>query len=143
MTIPLTTAPNALVIDEIAVSAGALPTGFSFIPATAGGGLLLPNGQTLTAGGVTTVDGMMISLSDGTTPVVVIDSSISITATTSTSRGLGGYTNTGLGGTSGPTSTTTGDAAEFTGSATTMSGICKNWWHVTIVGTFLCVLVAG
>jgi hypothetical protein len=93
--------------------------------------------------GVTTVDRMMISLSDGTTPVVVIDSSISITATTSTSRGLGGYTNTGLGGTSGPTSTTTGDAAEFTGSNTTMSGICKNWWDVIIVEKFLCVLVAG
>jgi hypothetical protein len=139
-TIPLTAAPSALVLGGTSIPVGALPTGFSLIPTTAGGGLLLPNGQKLTPGDVTTVNGMTISLAAGSTPVVVVDNSISITADVITSTNPEDYTYSGIGGTGNQTSTTTGDAAEFTGGAGPNVGIVGGRRDLSALG-FMIVMV--
>jgi len=124
-TIAIDAAASSVVIGGTTISPGALPSGFSFIPATDGGGLLLPNGQTLMPVAMTTVSGIEVSLTPGETPVVVVEGTISITASVTTDGNDGNSINSGSGGFGQPTSTTTGVLADFTGGAVaSVHGVC-------------------
>ncbi|KAI4950808.1 hypothetical protein J4E86_007314 [Alternaria arbusti] len=116
-TIAIGAAASSVVLGGTTIFPGALPSGFSFIPATDGGGLLLSNGQTLMPGAMTTVDGIEVSLTPGETPVVVVEGSMSITASVTADGNDGNFINSGSGGFGQPTSTTTGALADFTGGA--------------------------
>ncbi|KAI4653368.1 hypothetical protein J4E93_001134 [Alternaria ventricosa] len=116
-TIAIGAAASSVVISGTTISPGALPSGFSFIPAADGGGLLLPNGQTLMPGAMTTVSGIEVSLTPGETPVVVVEGSISVTASVTADGKDGSSISSGSDGFGQPTSTTTGVLADFTGGA--------------------------
>ena len=116
-TIVIDVAASSVVLGGTTIAPGALPSGFSFIPATDGGGLLLPNSQILMPGAMTTINGIEISLTPGETPVVVVEGSMSITASVTADGDGGNSINSGSGGFGQPTSTTTGALADFTGGA--------------------------
>jgi hypothetical protein len=59
----------------------ALPSDFSLLPSASG--LLLPNGQTLAPGAVTTIDAVVVSLSPSATAVVIGSDTISLAKPTS------------------------------------------------------------
>ena len=133
-TISLPSSPSDVVLGGMTITAGALPSGYSFIPATAGGGLLLPNGQTLMPGAMTTISGVEISLTTAETPVVVVEGSISITSTSTVGSTSGGFDNGGTLGTGQPTSTSTGDLTQFTGGAVAATRGSHNMlWILAIV----------
>ncbi|OWY45831.1 hypothetical protein AALT_g10375 [Alternaria alternata] len=133
-TISLPSSPSDVVVGGMTITAGALPSGYSFIPATAGGGLLLPNGQTLMPGAMTTISGVEISLTTAETPVVVVEGSISITSTSTVGSTSGGFDNGGTLGTGQPTSTSTGDLTQFTGGAVAATRGSHNMlWILAIV----------
>ncbi|KAL1796241.1 hypothetical protein ACET3X_004781 [Alternaria dauci] len=143
-TISLASSPSDVVLGGMTITAGALPSGFSLVPSSAGGGLLLPNGQTLMPGAVTTISGVEVSLTPGATPVVVVEGSISITSTSSpgsTSRtSNGGTLETGQ-----PTSTFTGDLTQFTGGAVVTTKESRNLPWVSAIASilfgFACLLI--
>jgi len=116
-TIAINAAASSVVIGGTTITPGSLPPGFAFISATDGGGLLLPNSQTLVPGAVTTINGIEVSLTPGETPVVVVEGSMSITASVTVDGNDGNSINSGSGGFGQPTSTTTGVLADFTGGA--------------------------
>lgn len=116
-TIAINAAASSVVLGGTTISAGALPSGFSFIPAIDGGGLLLPNGQTLMPGAMTTIGEIEVSLTPGETPVVVVEGSMSITASVTVNGNNGNSINSGSGGFGQPMSATTGVLADFTGGA--------------------------
>ncbi|CAN9272814.1 unnamed protein product [Alternaria sp. RS040] len=133
-TISLPSSPSDVVVGGMTITAGALPSGYSFIATTAGGGLLLPNGQTLMPGAMTTISGIEISLTPGETPVVVVEGSISITSTSTVGSTSGGFNNGGTFGIGQPTSTFTGDLTEFTGGAVAATRDPRNMlWILAIV----------
>jgi hypothetical protein len=126
--------PSDVVIGGMTIIAGALPSGYSFIPATAGGGLLLPNGQTLMAGAMTTISGVAISLTPAETPVVVVEGSISITSTSTVDSTSGGFNNGGTLGIGQPTSTSTSDLSQFTGGAFAATRETSNMlWMIALI----------
>jgi len=116
-TIAINAAASSVVLGGTTIAPGSLPSGVSFIPATDGGGLLLPNSQTLMPGAMTTINGIEVSLTPGETPVVVVEGSMSITASVTADGNDGNSINSGSGGFGQPTSTTTGGLADFTGGA--------------------------
>jgi hypothetical protein len=139
-TISLATLPSDVVLGGTMISAGVLPSGFSFVPATAGGGLLLPNGQTLMPGAMTTIGGIEISLTPGETPVAVVESSVSITASGTLSSTSGNFNNGDTLGIGQPTSTTTGDSAQFTGSAGASTRSVRNMMRRLAMSSMLFVI---
>ena len=133
-TISLPSSPSDVVVGGITITAGALPSGYSFIPAAAGGGLLLPDGQTLMSGAMTTISGVEISFTPAETPVVVVEGSIFITSTSTVGSTSGGFDNGGTLGTGQPTSTSTGDLTQFTGGAVAATRGSHNMlWILAIV----------
>lgn len=78
-------------------------------------GVVLPNGQTLAPGVVTTINGVPISLAPFGT-IVVIDGS-TITIPTSAPGGIGSYILSGIGG-----GESTSSPAQFTGGAKGLPG---------------------
>ncbi|KAH8637919.1 hypothetical protein IG631_05689 [Alternaria alternata] len=133
-TISLPPSPSDVVLGGMTITAGALPSGYSFIPATAGGGLLLPNGQTLMPGAMTTISGVEISLTPAETPVVVVEGSLSITSTSTVGSTSGGFNNGGTLGIGQPTSTSTSDSTQFTGGAVAATRESLNMlWILAIV----------
>jgi hypothetical protein len=133
-TISLPSSPSDVVLGGMTITVGALPSGYSFISATAGGGLLLPNGQTLMPGAMTTISGVEISLTLAETPVVVVEGSISITSISTVGSTSGGFNNGGTLGIGQPTSTSTGDLNQFTGGAVAGTREFRNMlWILTIV----------
>jgi hypothetical protein len=133
-TISLPSSPSDVVLGGMTITAGALPSGYSFISTTAEGGLLLPNGQTLMPGAMTIIGGVEISLTPAETPVVVVEGSISITSTSTVGSTSGGSNNGGTLGIGQPTSTSTGDLTQFTGGAVTATGDPRNmlWISATL-----------
>jgi hypothetical protein len=88
-------------------------------------GIVLPNGQTLAPGEVTTINGVPISLSPSGTVVVVDGSTITIpTSATDVWSGIGG---------GGPTST----PAQFTGGAEGLPGKNSEGWLGILAGFML------
>jgi len=71
----------------------------------------------LMPGAMTTINGIEVSLTPGETPVVVVEGSMSITASVTADGNDGNSINSGSGGFGQPTSTTTGVLADFTGGA--------------------------
>ncbi|KAI4670599.1 uncharacterized protein J4E79_000885 [Alternaria viburni] len=116
-TIAINAAASSVVLGGTTIVPGSLPSGVSFIPATDGGGLLLPNSQTLMPGAMTTINGIEVSLTPGETPVVVVEGSMFITASVTADGNDGNSINSGSGGLGQPTSTATGVLADFTGGA--------------------------
>ncbi|KAB2098914.1 hypothetical protein AG0111_0g12743 [Alternaria gaisen] len=136
-TISLPPSPSDVVVGGMTITAGALPFGYSFIPATAGGGLLLPNGQILMPGAMTTISGVEISLTPAETPVVVVEGSISITSTSTVGSTSGGFDNGGTLGTGQPTSTSTGDLTQFTGGAVAATRGSHNMLWISAIVSML------
>jgi hypothetical protein len=139
MTMSLNAAASDLVLGGTTIPVDALPSGFSFISPTAGGGLLLPNGQTLMPGAMMTVGGIEISLTLGETPVAVIESSLSITAS-DVGASSSGNLNGGSLGVGQPTSTTTNVLAQFTGGAvSSIQGFFSMLWTLPILNALICI----
>jgi hypothetical protein len=133
-TISLPSSPSDVVLGGMTITAGALPSGYSFISTTAEGGLLLPNGQTLMPGAMTIIGGVEISLTPAETPVVVVEGSISITSTSTVGSTSGGFNNGGTLGIGQPTSTSTSDSTQFTGGAVAATRESLNMlWILAIV----------
>lgn len=120
-TIGLSAAPTAVIFPA------ALPSDFSFVSASAGGGVLLPDGETLAPGQATTYAGVPVSLASGTAGVVVVDGTVSITV--AGSAGGGAASSTG----------TAGDA-EFTGGATPGAGVQTGWGECMVVAALAGIL---
>ncbi|CAI9630873.1 unnamed protein product [Alternaria burnsii] len=134
-TISLPSSPSDVVVGGMTITAESLPSGYSFIPATAGGGLLLPNGQTLMPGAMTTISGVEISLTPAETPVVVVEGSVSITSTRTVGSTFEGFNNGGTLGIGQPTSTSTGGLTQLTGDAVAATRDPRNMlWVSAIVG---------
>jgi hypothetical protein len=136
-TIPVGAAAGSIVLGGTSISADALPSGFSFIPATDGGGLLLPNGETLMPGAMTTISGIEVSLTPGETPVVVVEGSVSITASGTVDGSPGNSIIGASGGFGQPKITNTGVLAEFTGGAIArVHGICDTLSTLAMASLF-------
>lgn len=111
-------------ISDLASSLSILPSGV---------GILLPNGQTLTPGGSTTINGVPISLSPSESQIVIAGSTIpvSVNSGATTTAGLGSYIYSGIGGFDGPTSA----PAEYTGGADSkrdLEGIRHGIWNMFV-----------
>jgi hypothetical protein len=136
-TIPVGAAAGSIVLGGTTISADAFPSGFSFIPTTDGGGLLLPNGETLMPGAMTTISGIEVSLTPGETPVVVVEGSVSITASGTVDGSPGNSITGASGGSARPKSTNTGVLADFTGGAiASVQGICGALSTLAMVSLF-------
>lgn len=141
-TIPLPTTTDRIVLGGTTISAGTLPSGFSFLPSSAGGGLLLPNGETLMPGSETTINGMEISLMPGATPVAVIEDSISVTATTtSDSSTRGDDTCTGGSTCTQPSKTSAGQTGSKTPASSAEELACGKWRDFVFAGIFVGVFM--
>lgn len=140
-TIPLPATTHEIVLGGTTISAGALPSGFSFLPTTARGGLLLPNGETLMPGSETTINGMEISLIPGETPVAVIEDSLSVTATSAAeSTGGDGTYNSGKANTQ-PSKTSTGQSGGKTPASSAEELRCGDWRDFVFAGIFVGVFM--
>ncbi|KAL5373521.1 hypothetical protein DPSP01_012650 [Paraphaeosphaeria sporulosa] len=138
VTVSLDTRSFAIVVgsETIAVSAAQsgivvpvptlLPTDLSFVSAS-GGGIVLPNGETLAPGQATTYAGLPVSLASGMAGIVVVDGTVSIPVAGST------------GGSSASSTTAAGDA-QFTGGATPGAGIQTWWGECMMVAVFVAIL---
>lgn len=93
------------------------------------------DGQTLTKGGVITVNGTPISYAAAGTDVVVGTSTEAV-------RGLGGYIMSGFGGSGSGPSTTGVQPAQFTGRAVRRVGVSWDSWGF-VLGAMVVYLGLG